>query len=154
MNLSVTAAWLLISMSAAGGETPSREPVAEPPRQFARLIIREQIIIRAPARIRRRAPDHFSPIEWKESKGPKCVAAKSIVGASLLGRNSVDLLLRDNSRIRAKLNDCPALDYYQGFYMTPHGDGKICADRDLIRSRVGATCEIERFRALKPVMRD
>ena len=120
------------------------------PMQFAQVIIREQIIVRVPARMRQVSPAAPSLIEWKESKGPKCVPAKSILGASLLGQNSVDLILRDKSRIRAKLEgSCPALDYYYGFYIRPDPDGQICADRDSIRSRLGGQCEIERFRTLK-----
>ena len=75
--------------------------------------------------------------------------------ALLLGQSSVDLLLRDNSRVRAKLeNACPALDYYYGFYISPNPDGQICADRDVIRSRMGGQCEIEAFRRLRPAPRD
>ena len=122
---------------------------ADAPLQFAQITIREQLIIRVPGRIRPVAPHRSSPIEWKESKGPKCVPAKSIVGASLLGDRSVDLVLRDQSRVRAKLeSSCPALDYYYGFYIRPNADGQICADRDMIRSRVGGECEIEKFRSL------
>jgi hypothetical protein len=88
-------------------------------------------------------------IEWKESRGPKCLPMQSIAGATLIGQNSVDLVLKDRSRVRARLEkSCPALDYYYGFYIRPNADGQICADRDIIRSRVGGQCEIEKFRAL------
>lgn len=84
----------------------------------------------------------------------KCVSARSVAGATLLGRDSVDLILRDNSRVRAELqNSCPALDYYNGFYISPNSDGMICADRDVIRSRVGGACEIDAFRSLTPKRR-
>ena len=131
------------------------EPAAAEPLRFAQVTVREQIIVRVPVRMRRPAPA-ATPINWKEGKkGPKCVPAKQIVGASLLGQNSVDLLLRDNSRIRARLeNSCPALDYYYGFYISPNADGLICADRDAIRSRMGGSCEIEKFRKLRPVAKD
>ena len=118
--------------------------------QFAQLIVREQIMVRVPMRLR--PPD--PRIEWKESRGPKCVAASTIIGAALVGQESVDFVMRDRSRVRAELeNSCPALDYYRGFYITPNADGKVCADRDIIRSRMGGQCGIERFRALKPVPR-
>ena len=95
-----------------------------------------------------------APVEWKEGKGPRCVPARAILGASLLGQNSVDLILKNRSRLRAELGSrCPALDYYYGFYITPNPDGMICADRDIIRSRVGGECEIERFRTLQAVRR-
>ena len=131
--------------SSAGGEPESI--------QFAQLTMR-QIIVRVPARPKPGSPS-ARQVEWKEGKGPKCVPARSIAGATLRGRDEVDLILRNNSRIRAKLeNSCPALDYYQGFYISPHRDGMICADRDTIRSRVGGQCQIERFRGLTPVEKD
>ncbi len=134
---------------------PAQQP-AHPasPMQLAQVTIREQIIVRVPVRRRQIAPAAASLIKWKEERGPRCVPARSIIGASLLGQNSVDLILRDNSRVRARLqSDCPALDYYYGFYISPNADGKICADRDTIRSRIGGQCEIERFKALKPIAR-
>ncbi len=138
-------AWLML---ATVGSTPAS---ALPPVQFAQVVIREQIIVRVPAR-RRGPPSAPGPsVEWKEGKGPKCVPAKAIVGANLRSRNSVDLILRNSGRIRAELeNSCPALDYYYGFYISPNADGQICADRDSIRSRMGGDCEIERFRTLIP----
>lgn len=141
----------ILLLSAAGSMPVS--PIA--PMHFAQVVVREQIIVRVPARLRQLSPAAPSLIDWKESKGPKCVPAKSIVGASLLSEDSVDLILRNNSRIRAELeNSCPALDYYYGFYISPNADGQICADRDAIRSRMGGSCEIERFRVLTPTRRD
>ncbi len=134
---------------------PAQQP-AHPasPMQLAQVTIREQIIVRVPVRRRQIAPAAASLIKWKEERGPRCVPAKSIIGASLLGQNSVDLILRDNSRVRARLqSDCPALDYYYGFYITPNPDGMVCEDRDNIRSRMGGACEIDRFRGLEPVVR-
>ncbi len=121
------------------------------PIQLAQLTVREQIIIRVPARPR--APDgRGGSVQWSEAKkGPKCVAVRAIAGATLLGRDSVDLILRDNSRVRARLErSCPALDYYHGFYIAPQEDGKVCAGRDVIRSRSGGNCRIDRFRQLDP----
>jgi hypothetical protein len=126
------------------------------PLRIAQLTIREQIIIRVPARIRNDPPPATAaPIDWIEGKGPKCVHARDIAGAALLGQDSVDLILRDNSRIRARLeNSCPALDYYYGFYISPNEDGRICVNRDVIRSRMGGKCQIEQFRSLRPTPRN
>lgn len=147
------AAAALLLMSTGGA--PDEAGVSQQPLRFAQMMIREQIIVRVPSRMRKAAPPRSSQIEWVESRGPKCVSAKSIAGASLLGPDSVDLILRNNSRIRAKLeSSCPALDYYYGFYISPHRDGKICADRDTIRSRMGGQCEIQRFKTLTPAARD
>ena len=96
-------------------------------------------------------PAGASLIQWRESRGPRCVSASRLVGATLLREDSVDLILRDNSRIRARLqSSCPALDYYRGFYINATDDGRICADRDAIRSRAGGECEIEEFSLLSP----
>ena len=147
MMWSVAAALALAGAAEAPSPPPAERPIA-----FAQLTVREQIIIRVPVRSLQPAAPR---IEWKEGKGPKCLAVKSLVGARLTGPNSVDLLLRDQSRVRAKLQkNCPALDYYIGIYIRPNADGRICADRDTIRSRVGGACEIERFRSLKPVSKD
>ena len=142
------AALLLLHM--AGGHVAGMPA----PIRIAQLTIRRQIIIRVPVRRHEGAPTP-PDVEWEESRGPRCVPAKSIAGAALLGQNSVDLLLRDSSRVRAELeNACPALDYYYGFYIDPNDDGQICADRDVIRSRMGGQCEIESFKRLRPAPRD
>ncbi len=139
------AALLLMVLAGVPGEPSPADPI-----QFAQVTVRQQILIRVPARVRGapRGPA-ASPIEWKESRGPKCVPMRMIAGATLLSQNSFDLVMRDRSRIRARLDKrCPALDYYYGFYIRRTTDGQVCADRDSIRSRMGGQCEIDRFRSL------
>jgi hypothetical protein len=144
--------WALLVLAALDG-VPD-EPNAIAPMQFAQLTVRQQILVRVPVRLRP-ATRLDDKIEWKESKGPKCVAARAIAGATALRQKSFDLVLRDRSRIRARLErSCPALDYYYGFYITPDTDGQICADRDSIRSRVGGECQIDTFRKLRAEKRD
>jgi hypothetical protein len=111
-----------------------------------------QIIIRVPSGPPRQiAAAGASLIKWRESRGPDCIPATRLIGATLLRQNSVDLILRDNSRVRARLQrSCPALDYYRGFYINATADGRICADRDSIRSRAGGECQIDTFRSLSP----
>ena len=90
-------------------------------------------------------------IVYREKHGPRCIAAADIAGAAVTGPSSVDFGLRGGTRVRARLeDDCPALDYYGGFYVTPQPDGRICADRDAIRTRSGGECGIDRFKALVP----
>ena len=109
------------------------------------LVVEREVIMRIPVR-----PRPIQPFLWEEKKGPKCLAASSIRGAALSGRETVDFLLYDRTRLRAELSeDCPALDFYNGFYLSPE-DGKICAKRDEIKNRVGRSCRIERFRRLVP----
>ncbi len=118
-------------------------PVAQSP--LRRVMVGDEIILRVP--VRPLPPPRF---EWTEHKGPKCIAAGAIQGAMLSGPINVDFLLPDRQRVRAEFSeDCPALDFYGGFYLKP-ADDRVCADRDSIHSRIGGSCRIERFRRLVP----
>jgi hypothetical protein len=113
---------------------------------LAQLTIRQQVIIRVPARIQP-VPE---PQDFKEKDGPKCIPAADLAGAQI-SRRGVDLLLRGGRRVRARLaGDCPPLDYYSGFYIRQGMDGQVCQKRDPIRVRSGGSCEIDRFRLLVP----
>lgn len=137
-----TAALLLLLAVSAPADGQRARPV-----QYGQTVVREQVIIR----FRQTPPTR---VEWKEGKGPKCIPARAIAGATLVGRSSVDLIMRSRQRVRARLeSSCPALDYYYGFYITPNPDGMVCEDRDNIRSRMGGACEIDDFRSLEPVVR-
>jgi hypothetical protein len=111
------------------------------------VVVEDQLIIRVPVR----PPP--APIDWVEHKGPKCIPSNAIRGAFLSGNDHVDFLMDDRRVLRAELDeDCPALDFYEGFYLSPEDD-RICAERDVIRSRIGSTCGIQRFRKLVPKTR-
>ena len=111
-----------------------------------RLVVQDEVILRVPVQ-----PRPFIPqIEWIEHKGPKCIPAAAIRRAILSGEEQVDFVLADRSRIRAQFDeDCPALDFYGGFYLQPE-DERLCARRDAIHSRIGGSCTIGRFRQLEP----
>jgi len=151
LSLRPAAAALLLALVGAAAPSPG-----EAQTQSGQIVYRERIMIRVSQGLRGDGPAGQSQLpRWKERKGPKCVAMRAIAGAALIGQNSVDLILRDRSRVRAKLeSSCPALDYYHGFYVTPTADGQICADRDPIRSRMGGECGIDKFRALELVRDD
>lgn len=135
-------------LSGAGASGAAASPPPAPLVRFAQLSIRQSVIIRVPTR----AMTPPAPIEWKESKGPKCLSMSTIAGAIVTDEDRVDLIFRGGGRIRAQLEDeCPALDYYNGFYLRPTKDRRICAGRDSIHSRSGGECEIRRFRTLTPV---
>jgi hypothetical protein len=145
MILAGVAALLLLAFGGGGDE---QQPVPRPAQNT--LTVHQQIIIRVPAAIRPAPPGPGSLIRWEEHRGPRCIAWARIAGAGLLGQNSVDLVFRDATRIRARLERrCPALDYYRGFYLPATADGLICADRDSVRSRTGGECRIDRFRTLR-----
>lgn len=111
------------------------------------VVVEDQLIIRVPVR------PQPAPIEWVEHRGPKCIPSNAIRGAFLSGNDHVDFLMDGRRLLRAQLDeDCPALDFYEGFYLSPQDD-RICAERDVIRSRIGSTCGIQRFRKLVPKTR-
>ena len=115
-----------------------------------RLIVQDEVILRVPVQPRRILPE----FKWVEKKGPKCIPAGAIQRAMLSGPAQVDFVLADRIRIRAQFDeDCPALDFYDGFYLQPE-DEHVCARRDAIHSRMGGSCRIERFKQLVPKFRD
>ena len=106
-------------------------------------------VIRMPRMPRLRA---VPPVrtEWREKKGPDCLAVDQLAGVIGTGRNSIDLMLQGGRRLRARMDaDCPGLDFYQTFYLKPSADGQVCAKRDAIRSRSGDNCLISGFRRLE-----
>lgn len=120
---------------------------AEQPRPgVSRVVVREQVTIRIPVVSARPR----IPIRWVEKKGPRCIASADVLAATLADDRSIDFHLRNRRRIRAKMDrDCPAIDYYGGFYLQPE-DERICAGRDEIRPRTGAACQIDKFRLMVP----
>jgi hypothetical protein len=151
----VAAAALLLLVSPGGEDKQPR-----PPQQGGSLTIHQQIIIRVSPGGRRAVsqlgPGQSQvPVTWQEERGPRCIPARQIAHAALMRQQSFDLVLRDRTRLRARLERrCPALDYYVGFYISPTRDGLICADRDSIRSRAGGECRIDGFRTLRPAAPD
>jgi hypothetical protein len=114
-----------------------------------RVVVQDELIIRIPVQPRPFGP----PIEWIEHKAPKCIPVAEIRGALLSGPEQVDFIVANGSRVRAKLDeDCPALDFYAGFYLQPQ-DQRLCIGRDAIHSRMGGSCTIEHFRQLIPKLR-
>lgn len=113
------------------------------------VTVHQQIIVRVSPGPRPTGAGAVSTVRWEEHRGPRCIPARQILGAARLGQNSVDLVFRDRTRVRARLEGrCPALDFYSGFYLPLAPDGQICADRDSVRSRTGGECQIEQFRTL------
>jgi hypothetical protein len=114
-----------------------------------RLIIQDEVILRVPVQ----PHPLFPEIEWIEKKGPKCIPAAAIQHALLSGSEQVDFILANHARIRAQFDEnCPALDFYGGFYLQPR-DARLCAGRDAVHSRMGGSCAIERFKQLIPKFR-
>ncbi|WP_019832840.1 hypothetical protein [Sphingomonas sp. PR090111-T3T-6A] len=155
MGPSLVIALALIAILFGGTGTSGGQGVATA--TVEQLTVTQSVIIRVPARRSHRANRraHVDPPAmpvFRDRKGPRCIDAGAIAGAAIAAPDSVDFILRGGQRVRARLEDeCPALDYYSGFYVKPAGDGKICANRDSIRTRSGGDCQVDRFRLLIPV---
>lgn len=119
-------------------------PLPDRPVQYAQITVQQTLIVKVPKRAAVQ-----KPIKWKTKRGPKCVQMAAIAGAAVVKEDAIDLVLRGGQRLRAQFSSrCPALDYYSGFYVLPTDDGQMCAGRDIIRTRSGGQCEIEKFRKL------
>lgn len=156
VNLLLAASAALLLPLAPPGETRKAAPKANTGvTRVAQIRIQQHFVIRVPRpdAVRRvsapAAP--LPPIAWVEKDADKCVKMQSLAGATITRPDSVDLFLAGGKRLRAKLgNECPALDFYSGFYVKPTKDGMICAKRDMFRSRSGGECRIKAFRTLIP----
>lgn len=149
---SIPAAILLSLMPAGHAPAGAAAREAPPPVELAQLTFHQRIVIRIPqlpdpSASRANIPD-TAPARIVEKKGPKCVATGSIAGVSVTRADSVDLVTTDG-RYRARFDDqCPALDFYRGFYLRQTSDGLLCADRDALRARSGGECRIKQFKRL------
>ena len=148
LHPAIPSSLLLLAAPALGLAGPQRASAPPPVLAVTQMTIHERIIIRMPI-ARGKPTDQAAPIVWKEKRGPKCIGVTDLGGALITGPSSVDLVLTGGKRIRAKLDgDCQPLDFYGGFYLKPGMDGQVCADRDSIRVRSGASCQIDSFKRL------
>ena len=168
MSLSLTAILLLSVPDARGIEQVdvstkdtdadmARAYVPPHPIVYAQVRIEKRVIIRVP---RRRSNPVAPRVDfsqevpqqtYKEKKIGKCLPMDNILGVQVFADQFLDLVTRDRRRIRAQLEkSCQPRSFYSGFYMEKSADGKMCAGRDILHSRTGAKCEIERFRELVP----
>jgi hypothetical protein len=133
---------------------------ARAPLHLAQVTIEQRVIIRIPMRrpVAGRSANRESralppgpPIHWVEKKGPRCVSIQDVRGGSITSANGVDLMLDNHKRLRAVLGrQCRPEDLYSGFYIQPDEDGDLCAGRDRVQARSGASCEIMAIKRLEP----
>ncbi|WP_374944319.1 hypothetical protein [Sphingomonas sp.] len=127
-------------------------PVSAEDVLLAQLTVHERIVVRVQKIAPVAAP---KAIVWKERKGPKCVSPGDLAGVLINRPGSVDMVMytgiNGGKWLRAKLDgQCRTLNFYSGIYLKPGADGRVCADRDVIRARSGATCGIAAFKMLEP----
>lgn len=153
--LPLSAATMMLLLLALPGAA-QRRPVDTPAVTTVRTEVRVQrVILRVPrapfAPVSYSAPRALPPIQWVEKRTDRCVPLQNLAAVTINRTDSVDLLLSNGGRVRARLaDDCPSLDFVSGLYIKPSGDGRMCASRDVIRSRTGGQCRIAAFRALVP----
>jgi len=155
VNLLLAATTALLLSPAPPGDGRKAAPASAGSTRLAQVRIQQHFVVRMPRpdTVRRlsapAAP--LPPIAWAEKDADKCIKLQSLAGATITRPDSVDLFLAGGKRVRARLgNECPALDFYTGFYVKPTKDGMICAKRDVFRSRAGGECRIKAFRTLIP----
>ncbi|MET0361167.1 MAG: hypothetical protein ABW048_05370 [Sphingobium sp.] len=128
------------------------------PVQWAQVSIEQRVIIRVPMTRGGTAPSRVQAKQaeqWRERKGPRCIALRSIRAASILVTDGVDLILADKHRYRARLErGCRSIGFYSGFYVEPDDDGSLCSGRDQLQARSGLNCGIDSFRRLVAIEPD
>lgn len=86
---------------------------------------------------------------YQEKRIGKCIPLEAIGSVQTGSGNRIVLFLRDARMISVSLaKSCHSRDFYSGFYVERHQDGRLCIERDQLQSRTGAKCEIERLRQL------
>lgn len=96
------------------------------------------------------APARPAAPRFRERKAVSCLPVHAIAGVQVADDRLI-LVMRDRRLIGAALGRaCRPRDFYSGFYVERRADGQVCAGRDNIHSRAGATCGISRLRQLVP----
>lgn len=144
----------VLSMMLLATPAVSAAPLERDAQVLAQMTIEQRVIIRVPIMpLRPPRPLRAAPpvIQWEERGSPKCLRTRDIKGAVIERGQTLHLVFSRVERYRIELDrSCRAADFYSGFYLEPTDDGKICARRDTLHSRAGASCEISRFRELTP----
>lgn len=126
---------------------------------FAQVRIEQRVVVRIspqPAAARQdlaaQMPRSEQVTRYEERRIGKCLPIEGIAAVQSGSGNRLVLFLRDQRMVSLSLDkNCRGRDFYSGFYVERHKDGKICVERDKLQSRTGVKCEIERFRQLVEV---
>jgi hypothetical protein len=138
------------------GQGHGLQPLSEPLRAN-QVRIEEHVTIRVtPLAAPVQAPNMLVDLPQRalaprltERKMGKCLPAAGISGVQVQRDNKLLLFMRDRRIVSAALERaCTARDFYSGFYLSRSDDGRLCVDRDTLRSRSGANCKITKIRQL------
>jgi hypothetical protein len=150
------------SGGAHGFDAPAAEPFevlkeARRPPLLGQVRIEQRVIVRiAPSSRAAREqmmadvrPDS-SAVSYREERLRGCVAISDIAGVQPApAQNRLLLFMRDRRVLSAALERaCNPREYYSGFYVERSEDGQICANRDLLQSRAGASCRVAELNRL------
>jgi hypothetical protein len=134
---------------------------ARRPQQFGQVRIEERVIIRispgTPAAREQMMADlrrqGTAPASYQEERLEGCIAIANIAGVQPAPQqNRLLLFMRDRRILSAALERaCNPRDYYSGFYVERSEDGQLCARRDLLQSRAGASCKVAQLNRLVAV---
>lgn len=87
--------------------------------------------------------------KFKERKTGDCLSLGGIEGVRVNSDHRLLLFMRDHRLIGANMDEsCQARHFETGFYVDRSSDGLLCANRDMLRSRSGASCSVSRLREL------
>ncbi len=84
-----------------------------------------------------------------ERKFGKCLSINAIFGVQPVTNDKLLLILNDRRMVTAQLEKgCQARQFYSGFLIKRNADGQVCASRDALQSRSGASCQVTGFRQI------
>jgi hypothetical protein len=94
-----------------------------------------------------------SVTRYEQEKLRGCIAVSGIAAVQPWAeQNRLLLFMRDRRILSAALERaCNARDFYSGFYVERNEDGQLCAKRDLLQSRAGASCRVAQLNRLVAV---
>ena len=131
---------------------------ARRPQELGQVRIEQRVIIRispSSAAAREHMMANFrnestSRTSYQQERLKGCVSISAIAAVQPeTSKNRLLLFMRDRRVLSASLERaCNADDFYSGFYVERSEDGQICAKRDKLQSRAGASCRMSRLNKL------
>lgn len=159
LHLLAPMALLLPALAAVEAPAPSAPaPIPVTPASAEQVSIEQRVTIRInarPAPVRMEGgfmdADMREP-QFIERKMGNCLPMNAIAGIQPVSSNKLLLIMRDDRLVTAQLEKgCQAREFYSGLIVDRASDGQMCVQREELKSRSGATCQVVAFRHLIPV---